>query len=255
MKHTLIVILIATLTLITLPQSGLACFDTYLFMQKGGMVYPLKTVAFDGNCEYTISEMRTGEPDLFTGNLNVYYGLVKGMSVQAVLTSSEKERTQFGFDEWGVRAVYSLLSQYRGVYNLDLVLEHHTAIDSWTSLFELSMPSVWQFNKFTFVAHPVGAFEQAMKFGLRGHGGTFYRMPAGALIGVGVEYESAQSSSNLGKRLVKGEMGTSLFFGSMLGPNLFLQNEVIKGWGAGSSRGDIGFAVTLKVVMKVDSNK
>ena len=94
-----------------------------------------------------------------------------------------------------------------------------------------------------------------MKFGLRWHGGTFYRIPTGALIGLGAEYESVQSSSNLGKRLVKGEMGTSLFFGSMLGPNLFLQNELIKGWGAGSSKGDVGFAVTLKVLLQKGLNK
>ena len=243
------------MTLTVLPQSGLACFDTYLFMQRGSMVYPLKMVALDGNCEYTINEMRVGEPDLFTGNLNVYYGLIEGISLQASLASSEKERSQFGFDEYGFRVVYSILSQNRGVYNLDMILECHTAADNSTSLLEMSMPSIWHFNRLTFVAHPVGAFERELKFGLRGHGGAFYRMPTGALVGLGVEYESAQSSSNLGKRLVKGEAGTSLFFGSMLGPNLFLQNELIKGWGVGSSRGDVGFAVTLKVLLQKGRNK
>jgi len=250
MKRTSIVVLIAVMTLAAFPHFSLACFDTYLFLQKGGMVYPYKMVAFDGSGEYTINEMRPGEPDLFTGNLNVYYGLAKGLSVQAVLTSSEKERPRFGFDEWGLRAVYSLVSQYRGVYNLDLILEHHTATDNGTSLYELSAPSIWHTQEFTFVLHPVGAFGHEMKFGLHGHGGVFYSMPAGATVGFGAEYESAQSSSNLGKRLVKGEAGTSLFFGSMLGANLFWQNELIKGWGAGSSRGDVGFAVTLKVLLQ-----
>ena len=250
MSRSLIVMLIAVMTLTALPQSGLACFDTYLFMQRRGMVYPHKMVAIDGNCEYTINEIRAGEPDLFTGNLNVYYGVVEGVSLQASLVSSEKERSRFGFDEFGMRMVYSLLSRNRGVYNLDMILECHTATDNGSSLFEISMPNIWHCDRFTFVAHPVAAFEREVKFGLRGHGGTFYRMPTGALIGLGVEFESAQSSSNLGKRLAKGEAGTSLFFGSMLGPNLFLQNELIKGWGAGSSKGDIGFAVTLKVLLQ-----
>ena len=252
MRYNTIVILIAVMTLTALPQSGFACFDTYLFGQRGGMVYPFKMLAFDGNCEYTINEMRVGEPDIFTGNLNVYYGLVEGISLQASLASSEKERSHFGFDEFGMRVVYSILSQNRGVYNLDMILECHSATDNSPSLFEMSMPSVWHIDKLTFVAHPVAAFERDVKFGLRGHGGAFYNMPTGALVGLGVEYESAQSSSNIGKRLVKGEAGTSLFFGSMLGPNLFLQNELIKGWGSGSSKGDVGFAVTLKVLLHKD---
>ena len=255
MNRTLIFILVVAVGLVAMPQMSFACFDTYLFRQVGGMVYPYKMLAFDGSGEYIISDLRGGEPDLFTGNLNVYYGLAKGMSLQAVLTSTDMDRTRFGFDEWGVRAVYNVLGQIRGVYNLDLVLECHTATNNGTSRFECSAPNIWHVDNLTFVAHPVAAFGRQAKLSLRGHCGAFHATSTGALFGVGAEYESGQSSSTLGRRLVKGEAGTSLFFGAQIGPYLYLQNELIKGWGAGASRGDIGFAVTLKVLMPFNAHK
>jgi len=235
--------------LVSTPQTSHACFDTYLFMQGRGMVYPHRMLAFDGAGEYSIYDLRGGEPDQFVGNLNVYYGIAERVSIQGVLSSSEKERTRFGFDEWGARAVYGVIGQYRGIYNLDFILECHTATDGSSSQLEFSTPNIWQVKKYTLVAHPVAAFGREAKLLLRGHGGAFYLMPGGALVGLGAEYESAQSSSSLGKRLVKGEYGTSLFAGFQASRFFYLQNELIKGWGAGADRGDVGFAVTLKALL------
>jgi len=239
-------ILIAVTLLLVLAPTSQACFDTYLFMQNGGMVYPYKMLCFDGSAEYVIGNYRNEEPDMFTGNMNIYYGLAKGFSVQAVFASSEKERTTFKIDDVGLRGVYSLVSGYRGLYNLDMILEHHQAEGSRGGVYEFSLPSIWHSNSLTYVVHPVAAFGHGMNLGVRGHGGIFHSTRNHATIGLGAEYESNQSSSNLGKRLVKGEGGTSLFFGTMLGQNVFLQNEIIKGWGPGSDKGDVGFAFTLK---------
>lgn len=248
MKHAIAVLIILT-ALISLPSPSSACFDTYLFMRQGGMTYPYKMLAVDGNGEYVIGSYRNTEPDMFTGGLNIYYGIAPRFSVQAVLASAEKERTQFEIDDIGLRGVYSLVSQYHGVYNLDMILEHHQVTDTRSGLYELSAPSIWHKGSATYVLHPVVAFGQGVTSSLRGHGGIFMTTKFNALVGLGAEYESGQSSSNLGKQLIEGEAGTSLFFGTMLGPNLFLQNEIIKGWGAGADKGDLGFAFTLKFLM------
>ncbi len=225
----------------------LACFDTYLFQQRKGMVYPHKTLAFDTNGEYVINDLHQNEPDLFSINLNVYYGLANRISLQAQIASGEKERSQARFDEWGLRGVLGLVRLPEGRYNLDLILEHHVIETSNRQSFEVSAPSIWHIGRMTYVVHSVMSFVQDLPMGLRGHGGAFYSTKNGIIVGFGAEYESAQSSSFFGQRLVRGETGTSLFFGSPIGPNLYLQNELIKGWGASGK--DVGFALTMKVLL------
>jgi hypothetical protein len=146
-----------------------------------------------------------------------------------------------------VRGVYGIIQRYHGVYNLDLILEHRVSTTSGNKLFEVSAPNIWNMEKMTVVAHPVVAFSSDEKPGLRGHGGVFYRVGRTSIVGLGAEYESAQSSANFGRRLVRGASGTSLFLGSQMGPNLFVQNELIKGWGARGN--DVGFALTFKVLI------
>jgi len=228
-------------------RESLACFDTYLFQQKKGMVYPHKMLAFDINGEYVINDIHQAEPDLFSMNLNVYYGLAKRISLQAQLASSEKERSHAKFDEWGWRGVLSLIRRPERRYNLDLILEHHVLENNKSQSFEVSTPSIWHIGRMTYVVHPVMSFVKEQPMGMRGHGGVFYSTNNGIIIGFGAEYESAQSSSFFGQRLVRGETGTSLFFGSSIGSNLYLQNELIKGWGAGGK--DVGFALTMKVLL------
>lgn len=243
---TVSVITVCLLLLLAMAPASHACFDTYLFLQGKGMTYPQGILAFDGAGEYSIGELRGSRSDLFTGGFNLYYGVSRDFSIQALVSSSEKDRTTFRFDDFGLRGVYGLLSGYGGVYNLDVILEHHQSEGLQGGAYELSAPSIWHYKGFTYVLHPVAAFGRGTNLGMRGHGGVFHSTRNNTLIGVGAEYASAQSSAHLGKRLITGETGSSLFFGAMLTPNIFLQNELIKGWGAGSSEGDVGFAVTLK---------
>lgn len=247
MKKTITGLLLLAFGLLLLPGISSACFDTYLFLQKRGMNYPYQMAAFDGNGEYVIGDLKSGNEDLFSGNFNVYYGLTERFSFQVSASSAEKVRSQFELDELGLRGVYSFICQYRGVYNLDFILEHHTGVSDGSKVYEFSAPSIWYKNNTTFVVHPVAAFGPDMKMGLRGHGGIFQSIGSGSLIGVGAEYASAQSSASLGHRLVVGEAATSLFFGSSIGSSFYLQNELIKGWGAEGP--DVGFAMTLKFVV------
>jgi hypothetical protein len=231
-------------TLISLPAS--ACFDTYLFLQKGSMVYPEKQMVLEGNGEYIMPSFKTSNEDYLSGNFNVYYGFAKRFSMQAGLSSSEKERSKFGIDGYGVRAVYGILQNYNNFYNLDVILEHAAPFSMDEAAFEVSVPSIFHVNNFTYVVHPVMSFGKNVDFGLRGHGGAFYRINNVAVVGIGAEYASAQSGSQLGARLVDGEGGTSLFFGTQLGV-AYLQNEFIKGWGKNGN--DFGFAATVKFVL------
>lgn len=226
---------------------SLACFDTYSFLQKRSMVYPKHLLALETNGEYVAGQLSAVDQDLFSGNFNVYYGVVDRFSAQVSLSSAEKPRTDFSFDEWGVRGVYGLIQSRGGVYNVDMILEHRISRTEGSHVSEFSMPNIWHVNSFSLVAHPVFSFGTDMAPGLRGHGGVFYSVGRTAIVGVGGEYESAQTSAHFSKRLVKGEAATSLFFGSAIGPKVFLQNEFIKGWGAQGT--DIGFATTLKLLL------
>ncbi|MFP4165281.1 MAG: hypothetical protein ACLFQB_15205 [Chitinispirillaceae bacterium] len=225
-----------------------ACFDTYLFLQKGSMVYPEGEIVVEGAGEYTVNNMGTGDFDLFSGSFNAFYGAADRFSLQMGISSAEKQRTSFEIDEWGIRGVYNLISNYQGGYNLDVVLEHHSPFDMLESMVEISTPNTYHMRDFTFVVHPVLAFGTDISTSLRGHGGAFYRFGSSALIGVGAEFESAQSSSHFGERLVESETATSLFLGARIGQGAFFQNEFIKGWGKNSK--DFGYAATVKVMIR-----
>jgi hypothetical protein len=225
-----------------------ACFDTYLFLQKSSMVYPEKQFVVEASGEYVMpdfSASQSGE-DILSGNFNAYYGITKRFSIQAGLSSSEKERSSFAIDGYGIRAVYGIFQNYNNLYNLDVILEHAAPFEMTEASFEISAPSIFHVNNFTYVIHPVLSFGKNVEFGLRGHGGAFYRINNLAVVGIGAEYASAQSGSQFGKRMVDGEAATSLFFGTQIGV-AYLQNEFIKGWGANGN--DFGFAATLKFVL------
>jgi hypothetical protein len=223
-----------------------ACFDTYLFLQKSSMVYPEKQFVLEGSGEYVMPSFDASSEDIFSGNFNVYYGFAKRFSMQAGLSSSEKERSAFGIDGYGIRAVYGVFQNYKDFYNLDVILEHAAPFEMNEASFELSVPSIFHVNNFTYVVHPVMSFGKNVEFGLRGHGGAFYRINNIAVVGLGAEYASAQSGSQFGERMVDGEAATSLFFGTQLGV-AYLQNEFIKGWGANGN--DFGFAATVKFIL------
>lgn len=240
--------LIITLTIMMLlAYPSYPCFDTYLFLQKGSMVYPEKQFVIESSGEYVVPDLDLPGEDLFTGNFNIYYGVTKNFSLQAGIMSSEKARTSFKIDSYGIRGVYGILNNFKGIYNLDVILEHHGGpFENNEFAFELSAPSIFHVKDFTYVIHPVVNFGKNIKSGIAGHGGAFYRIKDVALVGIGAEYASSQDGSRFGERLVSGEIATSIFLGARLG-FAYLQNEFIKGWGSNSN--DFGFAATVKFVI------
>jgi hypothetical protein len=234
------------IAVLLVPHAVSACFDTYLFLNKGSLVYPKGQMVVETSGEYTMPAMTDAARDMLAGAANVYYGVSDRFSVQAGLLSSDKPRQQFSFDEYGLRGVLGVVQGYRNVYNLDIVLEHSSLFDGDENTFELSTPNIFHFDRYTVVVHPVTSFGRNVDVGLRGHGGVFYRFSESGIVGVGMEYASAQSGSRFGRRLVNGEGATSIFFGSRIG-GAYLQNEFIKGWGVGGN--DFGFAVTVKYLL------
>jgi hypothetical protein len=227
------------------PAIASACFDTYLFLQKAGMVYPQGQMVAEFSGEYIIPKMREFGEDFFSGGTNLYYGFAKRFSMQVGVSSSEKSRSDFAFDGYGVRGVFGIIQAYRNVYNLDVILDHTAPFNGSETAFELSAPNLFHVNKYTFVIHPVTGFGRNVSFSMRGHGGAFYHFSNG-VIGIGAEYASGQSGSQFGQRLVKGETGTSIFFGSQI-CSAYVQNEFIKGWGFRGN--DFGFAATVKIIL------
>jgi len=229
-----------------LPQAASACFDTYVFLKKSSLVYPEGQMVMEVSGEYVIPKVKNALGDFFSGGSNLYYGFSKRFSMQVGISSSEKERSAFSIDHYGVRGVFGILQGYRNVYNLDVILDHTAPFNGSENSFELSLPNIFHVNNYTFVIHPVTGFGRNVSFSMRGHGGAFYHFSNTGIIGIGAEYASGQSGSQFGQRLVKGEAGTSLFFGSQIG-FVYMQNEFIKGWGVRGN--DFGFAATVKFIM------
>ncbi|MCX7727439.1 MAG: hypothetical protein N2053_11405 [Chitinispirillaceae bacterium] len=246
-------VLITITIMILLTSPSYPCFDTYLFLQKGSMVYPEKQFVIESSGEYVIPDINMPGEDLFSGNLNIYYGITKNFSIQAGIMSSEKERSSFKIDSYGIRGVYGIVKNFKDFYNLDVILEHHGGpFEANEFAFELSAPSIFHVKDFTYVIHPVFNFGKNVRTGIAGHGGAFYRIKDIAIIGIGAEYASAQSGNKFGERLVEGETATSIFLGARIG-FAYLQNEFIKGWGSNSN--DFGFAATVKFIILPFSKK
>lgn len=252
MRKTSSMILAAILVLVLLPGPLRACFDTYLFLGKHSLVYPKGEIVAEVSGEYTMPRISEESEDLFSGASNIYIGASDRFSMQIGLSSTEKVRSSFSLDSYGIRGVVGLVRNYKDVYNLDFVLEHAAHFDGEESAIEFSAPSIFHFDNTTFVFHPVTSFGKSSDFALRGHGGVFCRYGENALVGIGAEYESAQNGSQFGRRLVRGAGAASIFFGARIG-SAYIQNELIKGWGAESN--DLGFALTVKYILQPSSNR
>jgi hypothetical protein len=237
---------VALLMLATFTASTWACFDTFLFLQRGSMVYPYRTLAVEALGEYSFNAIKDPESDSFLGNFNLYYGLFRKASFQIGFGSSEKERHNFSIDEIRARGVYNLVNIPQKGYTLDGILECSNNSRSNELNFEISAPSIFVAQEFVLVLHPVLNIVHGSNtdFTAGGHAGVFRVFENATLLGIGAEYQSAQSSSYK-QRLVKGESAASIFFGARIGKYLFLQNELAKG--LANSR-DFGFASTLKFV-------
>lgn len=226
----IVIILLALL----LPVAAFPCFDTFLFLNRSSMVYPSGMFAFDVLGEYTMNRMDAPGNDTLLMNLNAFYGVTKDLSVQVTLGSDEKERNMVKMDVMAVRGVLNLMRNVSGGFNMDIILEHHTSIVTAGATTEVSLPGILHLSNFTFVVHPVAGYtyeERAFEFSV--HGGAFYRFGDSALIGLGSEYAG-------------GEVAASLFVGGKLGPNIFIQNEFIKGL---ANSKDFAVAATLKFLI------
>ncbi len=222
------------------------CFDTYLFLRKGSMVYPYKSLVLDLNAEYSFNSLNKPQNDMFFSNGNLYYGAVNNFSLQFSLGSSEKSRNDFKVDSYGLRGVYNLYSSNIQVYTLDVIAEYRGRFNGAENEMTFSLPNIFRTDEITYVLHPTASFmfgKNDMTIG--GHTGLFYNLNETGLIGMGAEYASVQSSSSAGQRLTQSEFSASLFLGAHLGSSFYLQNEIAKG--LANSR-DFGFALTTKVI-------
>ncbi|MEN2997499.1 MAG: hypothetical protein ABDH28_00445 [Brevinematia bacterium] len=246
--------LIFALSVIVLAVGGgEACFDTYLFLNKYSMVYPKGKFVSDVLLEYSGNSVVLPENDTFFANLNFFYGITDGLSLQLGIASKEITRTEvLEVEGFGIRLVYNLLSQvlpFADRFTVDVILEHHQAIFGRDMTFEFSVPGIFYVGSVVGVVHPVFTLadleKEVIEYSLGGHVGLFYLIGNSALVGLGAEYQSAQNGSTFGSRLIEGEAGVSVFFGAKLGDNFYLQNEFAKGI---ANARDFGIAFTLKVI-------
>ena len=223
------------------------CFDTYLFLRKGSMVYPHKLSVLELNGEYSINNVKNPQNDAFFSNGNFYYGLTQNFSIQLGVGSGEKPRGEFKVDTYIMRGVYNLFSSSTNDYTLDVIIEHVGQFDESQNEIGLSLPNIFHFSDLTYVLHPTTSYTlQEKNLTVGGHLGVFYDFNQTGIVGVGAEYASVQSSSYAGRRITQSEVSTSLFFGAYIGKNIYFQNEIAKG--LANSR-DFGFALTTKVIL------
>jgi len=228
----------------------LGCFDTYLFINRGSMVYPYKKFVFETLGEYSFNSIKNPDEDTFLADFNGYYGVAPKFSLQIGVSSSEKSRAEFKIDEYGVRGVYNIYNRMKK-YFVDIILAHHGQFSGSEMVYHFSVPNMIYKKDLLFVIHPT--FEIVLTknpnkventFG--GHGGVFWIVRNSALIGLGAEYASPQSGSVWNKRLVEGEVASSLFLGGKIGDIMYIQSEFAKG--LANSR-DFGYAITLKILL------
>jgi hypothetical protein len=233
--------------LVFITTTAYPCFDTYLFLRKGSMVYPFRSLVFELNGEYSINRLGSPQEDSFLSMGSVYYGLTRNLSLQFTIGSDEKARNEFKVDYYGIRGVYNLYSSLTNSYTLDLIFEHRGKLNEKANELEVSLPNIFHISNFTYVIHPTASYGLESKdFTLGAHAGVFRTINEVGVVGIGAEYASVHSSSYAGQRLTKSEYSMSIFLGAKIGDRFYLQNEIAKG--LANSR-DIGFAITAKVIL------
>ncbi len=245
MKKALFVLLMMGLVV-----SAYACFDAFLFMQKGSMVYPKNVLAIEAFGEYSFNSMAAPTGDAFLAEGRLFYGISDKASVQLGFGSGEKPRDELALDVISASGTYNILRNRDNSYTLDGIMACVGNLESNNYSFEISAPNIFRVDKYVIVAHPVVELIKEDKFDATAgaHAGFFRVFDNGAIFGIGAEYQSGQGGPYFSDRLVEGEAATSLFFGAMIGDNLFIQNELAKG--LANSR-DFGYALTLKGVFKL----
>lgn len=227
-----------------------ACFDVYLFQEKGSMVYPKNTLAVEAFGEYSYNSITSPNEDAFLADGRIFYGISEKFSVQIGFGSEEKPRGEFAFDAVSASGTYNIIKRRNNSYSMDGILACHGNTKNGSYSLEISVPNIFRTRKFVIVAHPVIELLKENKFDatVGAHAGVFRAFNNGTVLGIGAEYCSGQGGPYFSDRITEGEAAASLFFGAMIGKNLFLQNELAKG--LANSR-DFGFALTLKGVFKM----
>lgn len=224
-----------------------ACFDTYLFVRRGSMVYPYRSAVAEFTGEYSVNQLGAPQNDAFFSNLNFYYGLGENYSVQLSLGSSERARNEFSLDKFGLRGVYNIISSSNSDYTLDVIAQYSGERTTANNEFELSLPNIFRSDDMIYVIHPtLGYASDAKETSVGGHVGVFRNVNEQGIIGIGAEYASMFGSSYAGNRLTESEFSASLFLGAHIGNSIYIQNEIAKG--LVNSR-DFGFALTTKIIL------
>ncbi len=238
-------IILTISALLFLSYSAYPCFDTYLFLQKGSMVYSHKSVVFELAGEYSFNRVNAPQEDMFFSNGSVYYGMTRNFSFQLSIGSGEKDRKDFKLDTYGLRGVYNVYSSINNDYTLDFIGAYYGGGEDRE--IEFSVPNIFHSSELTYVLHP--SFNYALsanEFTPGIHTGLFYNINESGIIGIGAEYASVHSSSYAGSRIIQSEVSASLFLGAHIGNKFYIQNEFAKG--LANSR-DFGFAITTKIAL------
>jgi len=246
MKKSFLSVLLALM----LVGNVYACFDAFLFMNQGSMVYPKNVLAVEAFGEYSYNSITSPNDDAFLAAGRIFYGISEKLSVQVGFGSDEKPRGEFAFDAISASGTYNIIERGNSSYTLDGILACGGNLESSEFALEISAPSIFRVKKFVIVAHPVLELLGGDKFDATAgaHTGLFRIFDNGAVFGIGAEYQSGQGGPYFSDRLVDGEAAASIFLGAMLGKNLFIQNELAKG--LANSR-DFGLAITLKGVFNL----
>lgn len=243
MKKALLVVSFALIFI----NTAYACFDTYLFVRRGSMVYPFHSAVAEFTGEYSVNQLHNPQNDAFFSNLNFYYGLGENYSIQLSAGSSERSRGDFSLNTFGVRGVYNVFTSQSNEYTLDAIAQFAGERGTSNNEYEVSFPSIFHMSEMVYVVHPTVGYAAANKeTSVGGHVGAFHNFNEQGIVGIGVEYASMFGSSYTGNRLTQSEFSASLFLGAQIGSSLYIQNEIAKG--LVNSR-DLGFALTTKIIL------
>jgi len=243
MKRFFVIIILVS----TVSSLATACFDTYLFLRRGSMVYPRAGFVVDMAGEYSFNKINAPGTDMFFSAVGVTYGVWDRFSLQGTFGTSERERTALTVDAFGIRGVYNILSASDYAHSVDLIMEYSSAYGGLDRSIELSLPNIVRMTETVIVLHPtmaVGFSSEEVDLG--GHAGFFRTFDDRSIIGVGLEYSGALLRGQSTGAITRSEASASLFLGAQIGSLIYLQNEFAKGL---QNTRDYGVAMTAKVIL------
>lgn len=228
-------------------SAAYSCFDTYLFVHRGSMVYPRQTSVIELLGEYSVMRVQHPGSDSFFSTASFFYGVTDRFSTQISIGSSERQRDDFRLDSYGIRGVINAYTASGASYTLDVISEYHSRFNGEEREVEISFPNIFHSGDMLFVVHPtVNHMFDANENAIGGHAGMFYNVDEKSIVGVGAEYASTFTTSFAQSKLTASELSASVFFGTHLGTGVYVQNELAKGL---YNARDFGFALTTKIIL------